>query len=108
MATTFEIRVVRRVKTGQTNGRAWTLYEVSTDTGRRLTTFDGEWSKHVGERVVVPAPLNGDARLGKFPAPQRTQEMRVSPTAGPDRFTVLDEKLDAVLAELQAIRKHFR
>ncbi len=104
---TFTVGSVAPKKRGTTNGRAWTLYEVRATDGRMYTTFDAGWSKQVGRTVAVEVAERN--RLGAHPeerAPAANGQ-RPAPALAPDRFTVLVEKLDQVLAELRAIRRHF-
>ena len=104
------IAAVHPKKTGTTNGRQWTLHEVVGRDGRRFATFDAEWGRHVGE--TVEADLDERGRLGAFPKPAgrpmtNGHAVPPAPTAAPDRFQVLNDKLDQALGELAAIRRHF-
>lgn len=105
------IAAVTRKKTGTTNGRQWTLFEVRAKDGKTFTTFDAEWTRHVGE--LVDAAVSERGRLGTFPkaAPRPASNGHVATPAAPtpamDRFQVLSDKLDCVLGELAAIRQHF-
>lgn len=111
---TITIATVSPKKSGATNGRKWTLYEVRTADGKTLTTFDAEWTKHVGESVEVAAPDRN--RLGTFPkvraeSASNGNSARRAPAApvpaSPDKFVVLSAKLDRLLDEIAAIRRHF-
>ncbi len=108
---TFTVRAIKPLKSGETNGRSWTLFEVQADGGRRFTTFDGEWQRHVGETVTATYEETQRAGytnlvLSEFAKVGRPIAEATAPAA-PDRFTVLTEKLDRILAEVVAIRKHF-
>ncbi len=108
---TITIASVNPKKSGTTNRRKWTMYEVRAQDGKAFTTFDAEWMKHAGETVEATASERN--RLGAFPA-------RLAPNGNsahqaplppapetPDRFAVLNDKLDRALAELATIRRHF-
>jgi len=110
---TLTIAAVNAKKTGATNGRKWTLFEVRAKDGAIYTTFDAEWQRHVGD--TLEAAVSERNRLGAFPkAPSRPTTNGTGPrgpampaAAPPDRFAVLNEKLDQALEELAAIRRHF-
>lgn len=110
---TLTIAAVSAKKTGATNGRRWTLFEVRVKDGVTYTTFDAEWQRHVGE--TLEASVSERNRLGAFPkVPARPatngsspQRLGVPAPVSPDRFAVLNEKLDRALEELSAIRRHF-
>ena len=106
---TVTIAAVRPKKTGTTNGRPWTLYEVRGKDGKTFTTFEADWGRHVGETVEADQDERG--RLGAFPKPARSMTnghaVPPAPTAAPDRFQILSDKLDQVLGELAAVRRHF-
>jgi hypothetical protein len=110
---TLTIAAVSAKKTGTTNGRKWTLYEVRAKNGAIYTTFDVDWQRHVGE--TLEAAVSERNRLGAFPkvsgrpATNGTgqQASAALAPASPDRFAVLNEKLDRALQELATIRRHF-
>ncbi|HKX17161.1 MAG TPA: hypothetical protein VJT33_04030 [bacterium] len=110
---TFTIAAVTAKKPGTTDGRRWSLYEVLSNDGNAFTTFDADWQRHVGE--TVEAFVSERNRLGTFPkAPSLPEANGTTPQppagpspASPDRFAVLNTKLDRALEELAAIRRHF-
>lgn len=55
-------------KSGESNGKSWTIYEVETDDGRKLDTFvDLEQGEHEGVIEKNPNPAYND----KFKVPQK-------------------------------------
>ncbi len=111
---TLTIRTVKSLKSGEANGRPWTLFEIQADGGQRFTTFDPAWRDHVGETVTATYEETQNGRytnrvLGEFPKTARTivPPHAPAPATGPDKFSMLTEKLDRILAEVVAIRRHF-
>lgn len=64
---TLTVAAVSAKKTGTTDGRPWTLYEVRGKNGKTFTTFDAEWTRHIGE--TVQAELTTRGRFSRFPKP---------------------------------------
>lgn len=111
-------------KSGEKNGRKWTLYEVHADTkqgGQVFSTFDSGWAHQTGRMLTVDYTIkqNGkftDFTLGDAPtaAPNGAAATGTSaavPAPG-DKFDRLVAKLDAIYEQETAIlamlRAHFK
>lgn len=51
--TTITVAEVRAVKTGERNGRPWTLFAVKDASGREYTTFETAWQNRIGQAVSI-------------------------------------------------------
>ena len=102
---TITIAAIIPKKSGATNGRRWTLYEIRTTDGKTYTTFDAGWNGHVGETFTVEVASGN--RLGPIPEAGVPNSPNAQVPSEPDKFAVLSGKLDRLLTEMAAIRRHF-
>ena len=99
---TVTVTAVTPKKNGTTNGRKWTLFEVRAQSGKTYTTFDADWQRQVG--LTVEATLSDGNRLGP---PSQKAAPAPPLLASSDKFAMLNDKLDRLLADVAAIRAHF-
>lgn len=115
-ATTFTITGVKEKKRGTTNGRAWVLHEITASNGARYCTFDATWAQNISATVTVEVTkTDRGLSVGTFPSRAQAAVLRAgnipltapATAAAPDKFAVLDGKLDRILAEIAGLRSHF-
>ena len=98
-------------RSGEKNGRKWTLYEVHADTkqgGQVFSTFDSGWAHQTGRMLTVEYAIKQNGKFTDF-------TLGDAPTAAPapgDKFDRLVAKLDAIYEQETAIlamlRAHFK
>jgi hypothetical protein len=83
---TFTVRDVREARRGVTDGREWTKYVITTETGAQLGTFDASWLLVIGDTVstqVREREFNGRAYLDVIGKPPGSPPKPTSSKAGP-------------------------
>lgn len=53
MTQQFVVSSVEPIKSGPGKFGQWTLYRITTEDGKKITTFDSEWMNKVGQAVVA-------------------------------------------------------
>lgn len=96
-------------RSGETNGRKWTLYEVHADTkqgGQVFSTFDSGWAHQTGRMLTVEYAIKQNGKFTDF-------TLGDAPTAAPapggsnDKFATLTAKLDEILTVVKELRNKF-
>jgi hypothetical protein len=88
---TFTVQGVREVRRGVTDGREWTKYVITTETGAQIGTFDASWLLVIGDTVstqIRERQFNGRAYLDVIGKPPGSSPKPASSLAGPGRRAV--------------------
>ena len=104
MKKTITIEDAREKRSGTTNGRAWTLYEVTDAEGTKYGTFDGRYLTMVGARVQVDVERNAKGYWNIVDKPMFRGENVVAKAEARVRAPDdMGERLDKVVEGLRAI-----
>lgn len=119
--TEIVITSVSPKKSGETNGKGWTLYEVAADTQdgtRKFTSFDSAWGLYIGSKMTVEYEVQrkdkfinyrlGDAPTkAPAPAPVAVPSVAAPKNGTDDKFGQLVHRLDMIYELLKEIRGKF-
>ena len=107
-------------KSGETNGRKWTIYEVVADTqtgSQTFQTFDSAWMILSGDKLAVEYTTKikdgyvnhwlGDAPTKVTPTPAVAPPVAPSKNGTDDKFGQLIHRLDMIYELLKEIRGKF-